>query len=170
MDHKPAVAEKQLAGYTSHMSRLLSVLVSCVMLISAIASTRGEEAGILLHHADAYLGDGTDEWWLPLDRVERLPGWRGEGNPPVSIKEALKLARKWILSKSGNGSVDHILLRPIDPDASESKFRRCYFYVIEFSVSPYGNHITCLVLMDGTVLKPKHLPWREPRPTSHGTE
>jgi hypothetical protein len=80
--------------------------------------------------------------------------------------KALRLARKWIASKSGDGQVDHILLRPINPDSSESKYRLTYFYAIEFRVSPYGNHITCLVLMDGTVLEPKFLPWHEPGPTN----
>jgi hypothetical protein len=152
----------QLANFSARMSRLLPVFVSAIVLVAANASTRGEEAGILLHQADAYLGTGTNQWWLPPDRLERLPRWRGEGSPPVSIKQALKIARKWISPKSGNGDIDHILLRPINPDASESKYRSCYFYTIEFSVSPYGNHITCVVLMDGTVLEPKSLAWREP--------
>jgi hypothetical protein len=149
-----------------HMSRLLCVLISAAIAVGANISTRGEERGILLHQADAYLGAGTNQWWLPLDRLERLPRWRGVGNPPVSVKTALRITRKWIASKSGDGDVDHILLRPIDPDASESKYRLCYFYTIEFCVHPYGNHITCVVLMDGSVLEPKLLPWREPRPTS----
>jgi hypothetical protein len=148
------------------MWRLLFVLVSGLVLATANTSIRAEERAILLHQADAYLGGGTNQWWLPLNRLERLPHWRGHGNPPVSLKNALKAARKWITPKSGDGDVDHILLRPINPDDSDSKYRFSYFYTIEFCVSPYGNHITCVVLMDGTVLEPKVLPWRESRPTS----
>src|ERR1035438_674418 len=148
------------------MWRLLFVLVSGLVLATANTSIRAEERAILLHQADAYLGGRTNQWWLPLNRLERLPHWRGHGNPPVSLKNALKAARKWITPKSGDGDVDHILLRPINPDDSDSKYRFSYFYTIEFCVSPYGNHITCVVLMDGTVLEPKVLPWRESRPTS----
>ena len=148
------------------MSRLPYLMVSAIMLVVASVSARGEERAICLHQADAYLGFATNQWWLPLDRLERLPRWRGVGNPPVSVKKALKVARKWIASKSGDGEVDHILLRPINPDASESKYRLCYFYTIEFCVHPFGNHITCVVLMDSSVLEPKSLPWHEPRPTN----
>jgi hypothetical protein len=148
------------------MRPLLSALFFAVAFAMASVSVRGGEPAILLHHADAYLDAGTNQWWLPMDRLGRLPPWRGEGDPPVSIKKALKVARKWIASKSGDGAVAHILLRPINPDSSEPKYRLSYFYTIEFCVSPYGNHITCVVLMDGTVLEPKFLRWHEPGPTS----
>jgi hypothetical protein len=150
------------------MSRLLCVLVSSAILVGANVNTRGEASGVLLHEADAYMGAGTNQWWLPLERVERLPRWGGQGDPPVSIDQALRVARKWIAPKSGNGDVHRILLRPINPDSLASKFRFCYFYTIEFCVSPYGNHITCVVLMDGTVLEPKLLPGREPEPRQGG--
>jgi len=149
-----------------HLSRLLCILAPAVFLVTASLSAHEQESGIFLQEADAYLGGGTNQWWLPLERLERLPYWRGEGNPPISIAKALKVARRWIKSKSGNGGVDHILLRPINPDSLKPKYRLSYYYTIEFCVSPYGNHITCIVLMDGTVLEPKVLPWREPRPTS----
>jgi hypothetical protein len=85
--------------------------------------------------------------------MERLPQWRGEGDPPLSIKKALRAARKWITPKSGNGDVSKILLRPLNPDGP-GRYASTYFYAIEFCVAPYGNHISCVVLMDGTVLEP----------------
>jgi hypothetical protein len=119
---------------------------------------RGEESGILLHQADAYLGAGTNQWWLSQDRLERLPRWKGHGDPPVSIKKAVKVAQKWISPKGGENDVESILLRPIGPGDMRSKYRFAYFYIIRFGVAPFGNHITCVVLMDGTVLEPKLLP------------
>lgn len=151
------------------MSPLLRALFLAALFIAAYASTRGEEHAIRLHEASAYLGGDTNQWWLSLDRLKRLPQWRGEGNPPVSIRQALKVARKWIRPKAGYGEVDRILLRPINPD-DDAIYRFCYFYVIQFCVSPFGNHITCVVLMDGTVLEPKLLPWREPRPRSGSSQ
>lgn len=125
-----------------------------VLLCFAVLCARGEENKLLLHQADAYLGAGTNQWWLPVSRIAQLPIWKGEGEPPISTKRALKIARKWIASKSGNGEVNRIILRPINADESESKYRHSFYYIIEFRVNPFGNHITCVVLMDGTVLEP----------------
>jgi hypothetical protein len=140
------------------MNRLLFILACDIILVAATVGTCAEQRGIMIHQADAYGGAGTNQWWLPLDRLERLPRWQGQGDPPVRIKKALRVARQWIAKKSGDGDVDHILLRPINPDSAEAKFRLVYYYTIKFCVSPYGNHITCVVLMDGTVLEPKFLP------------
>jgi hypothetical protein len=164
---RPPVAHaRRWLALVHRMRRSLCGLLCGLIFVAAGFSARGEEPAIHLHEADAYMNPGTNQWWLPLDRLERLPRWRGVGNPPVSVKTALRVARKWIARKSGDGDVDHILLRPINPDASKSKYRLCYFYTIEFCVHPYGNHITCVVLMDGSVLEPKFFPWREPRPTN----
>ena len=50
------------------------------------------------------------------------------------------------------GEVSGIRLRPIGDPASE--FGSLSFYAIEFSVAPFGNHITCVVLMDGKGVEP----------------
>ena len=165
-----AVAEGERWPKSVHgMSRLLYALLVAVAF-AATTTTYGEEPSILLHQADEYKGGGTNQWWLPLSRLERYPRWHGAGKPPVSVDEALKIARKWIARKSGDGDVDEILLRAINADAIESKFRFSFFYCIRFCVSPYLNHITCVVLMDRTVLEPKLLPWREERPTSGSSQ
>jgi hypothetical protein len=148
-----------------HVNRIAFTLcLGAVLFIGAIAS-RGEDHKILLCQAEAYHNPGTNQWWVPLSRLERLPLWRGKGNPPLSIEKALRIARRWITPQSGDGDVDHILLRPIGPSA-ESKYRYLYYYVVEFSVSPYGNYITCVVLMDGTVVEPELRPWHPASPTS----
>jgi hypothetical protein len=114
------------------------------------------EDRILLYQAEAYLGRATNQWWLPYGRLDHLPLWKdAERNPPISLKKAISLARKWTISKIGHdGDIDQVLLRPIGPDVGQSKLSLSFFYAIEFSVNPYGNHITCVVLMDGTVLEP----------------
>lgn len=134
-------------------SKLFALCVACAFFKSVFVAY-GEERTVLVHRADAYLGGSTNEWWLPVSQMERLPQWRGEGDPPLSLKKALKIARKWITPQSGNGDVNQLLLRPLNPDGP-GRYASTYFYVIEFCVAPYGNHITCVVLMDGTVLNPK---------------
>ena len=136
-----------------------------VVLLTAAIPIRGEDHRIHLCEAEPYRNSGTNHWWVPLSRLERLPLWRGEGNPPLSINKALRIAREWITPKSGNGSVDHIVLRPIEPGA-ESKYKFLYYYVIEFCVAPYGNHITCVILTDGTVVEPELAPWHPTGPTN----
>jgi hypothetical protein len=135
------------------MKRIL-FLFSLGLFLGSAMHMRGEEGKILLYQTDAYLGAGTNQWWLPASRLEHLPHWKGNGNPPLSVKRALKIARKWIAPRSGDGDVHHILLRAINADALEARYRYSFYYAIEFCVNPYGNHITCIVLMDGSVLEP----------------
>jgi len=99
------------------MKRLLFAF-STFFFFFAVLTVRGEDDKIVLHQADAYMGAGTNTWWLSVGRLERLPLWKGRGAPPLSVKKALKIARKWISPKSGDGDVSKILLRPED----ESKY------------------------------------------------
>ena len=125
----------------------------CAVAVSLHAQR--EEPRLLLYHTNTDHGGGTNQWWLPLDRLEQLPKWRPEmGNEPtLSLMNAIKIGKKWIASKGvGTGDVDEIVLRPVHPE--EIRFRSCFYYRIKFSVAPYANHLTCIVLMDGTVLEP----------------
>src|SRR5882672_9623846 len=117
----------------SNMERLFFSVCIATLFLAAAVAVHGEEK-VLLYQTDTDRGGGTNQWWLPLSRLERLPLWHGEGDAPVSIKRALKIARKWITTKSGDGDIDHILLRPINPDSPEPKYRLSFFYTIEFCV------------------------------------
>lgn len=116
-----------------------------------------ENERILLHRTDMDWGGGTKEWWLPLDRLQRLPKWNPDkGNPLISQTKALRIARAWLKSKgvSGTYTVDSIMLR--NDCAGHDEYRFDFHYRIVFgNVNAYLNHMTCIVLMDGTVLEPE---------------
>jgi len=112
---------------------------------------------LLLHQSDFDRGGGTNRWWLPLSRCKQLPIWQpNKGGPPLSLTKAIKIADKWITSKGSRGDVESILLRPVTRNDADP-YRFTFYYMIEFGVAPYGNHLTCIVLMDGTVLEPERL-------------
>jgi len=102
-----------------------------------------------------YERGGVKEWRIPLSWVEQMPVWKSEGgNPPISINHAVEVARKWVFLQCGDSNpvLNNINLCSINPD--EEKFRYKFYYLVYFGVRPFGNHFTCIVLMDGEVLKP----------------
>jgi hypothetical protein len=131
---------------------LLGLMTLCV-----VVSVYGEEDRIKLYQTDMDWGGGTNQWWLPISRLEKLPKWYPEkGEPLISQTSALKIARKWITSRgvSGSYSVDSILLRSVTPDTGKYQFD-FYYRIVFGNVNAYLNHMTCIVLMDGTVLEPE---------------
>ena len=105
---------------------------------------------------------GTNIWWLSATQAARLPKWDPRSTqPPLSLNKALKSAKKWIDSKGG-GDVEEVILRPVGRRDS-SPYRYLFYYRFSFGVVPYGNHLTCIVLMDGTILKPECHEYAEPR-------
>ncbi len=125
-----------------------------LMTLCAVVSVLGEEDKIQLYQTDMDWGGGTNQWWLRIGRLEKLPKWYPEkGEPPISQSAALKIARKWTASRgvSGSYNVDSILLRSVG-----GKYQFDFYYRIVFgNVNAYLNHMTCVVLMDGTVLEPE---------------
>ncbi len=86
--------------------------------------------------------------------MEHLPQWKpDEEKPPLSLTKAIQIAAKWIAKRSGGGDVETILIRPVG--LANDQFRYIYFYQIKFGVNPIDNYMTCIVLMDGTVLEPE---------------
>lgn len=116
-----------------------------------------ESERILLYRTDMDWGGGTKEWRLPLDRLQLLPKWNPDkGNPPISQTKALRIARAWLKSKgvSGTYTIDSIMLR--NDCAGQDEYGFDFHYRIVFgNVNAYLNHMTCIVLMDGTVLEPE---------------
>jgi hypothetical protein len=135
------------------------IIAVCFGMLSFVGehSVHGEEARLLLYQTDMDWGGGTNQWWLPYNRLQQLPKWNPEkAEPPVSQMKALKIAMKWLTSKgvSGSYNVDYILLRAVRPD--DNRYRFDFHYRIVFgNVNAYLNHMTCIVLMDGTVLEPE---------------
>jgi hypothetical protein len=102
-------------------------------------------------------GGGTNQWWFPNSCLQQLPKWHPEkSEPPISQTKALKIARNWLAFKgvSGTYDVDYILLRTVGTGVDERRFN--FYYRIGFgNVNAYLNHMTCMVLMDGTILEPE---------------
>lgn len=97
---------------------------------------------------------GTNIWWLSATQAGRLPKWHSRSTqPPLSLDKAVRSAKKWIDSKGG-GDVYEVVLRPVGPEDS-SPYRQLFYYRFTFDVAPYQNHLTCIVLMDGTTLEPE---------------
>jgi len=128
-----------------------------LMTLCLVISVHGEENRIQLWQTAADWGGETNQWWLPISRLEKLPKWHSDKRePPISQTSALKIARKWIASKgvSGTNVVDYILLQGVSPQGGSHQFD--YYYRIRFgNVNAYLNHMTCIVLMDGAVLEPE---------------
>jgi hypothetical protein len=139
------------------MKSLLIALCLGLLSFTAVRSVDGEEARLLLYQTDMDWGGGTNQWWLPNSRLQQVPKWHPEKSaPPISQTKALKIARNWLASKgvSGTYDVDYILLKAVGTGIDERRFN--FYYRIGFgNINAYLNHMTCIVLMDGTILEPE---------------
>ena len=111
-----------------------------------------------IYEADAWLGAGKDVWSISSNRCASLPEWKPQkGEPPLSLGKAASIASEWASSKNHGGDIESIEVYPVNRSKS-GKFTSVFFYASTLEVAPYLNHISCVVLMDGTVLEP------DPRP------
>lgn len=143
------------------MRTIASVLVLTLIALSGCKNVQprlseyGNKDSVLLYQTDMDWGGGTNQWRLAVQRLHDLPKWNFEkGDPPISQMKALKIARNYLSSKGVSGScdVEEIVLRSVNP----SSFPFHFYYRIRFgNVNAYLNHMTCIILMDGTVLKPE---------------
>jgi hypothetical protein len=137
--------------------KVFAYLCLCIMAFTAALNIRAEDA-LTIYEADAWLENYKDVWKLPIGRCAKLSEWKPqEGEPPLSLGKATAIASKWVSSKNNPGDVESIEVHPVNR-SNYGKFTRVFFYAITFSVAPYGNHKSCVVLMDGTVLEPEPHP------------
>ena len=139
------------------MKPLLIAVCLGLLSFAGVRSVHGEEARLLLYQTDMDWGGGTNQWWLPISRLQQSPKWHPEkSEPPISQMKALKIARKWLDSRGVTGTydVDYILLHAVRPGVGERRFD-FYYRIVFGNVNAYLNHMTCIVLMDGTVLEPE---------------
>ena len=126
-----------------------------LVTLGLIVSTHAEENKIELYQTDMDWGGVTNQWRVSISRLEKLPKWYPEkGEPPLSQTNALQIARKWFGSKGVSGTyvVNYILLKGISPHGGP--YQNDYFYRISFGYeNPNLIHMSCIVLMDGTVLE-----------------
>jgi len=106
----------------------------------------------------------TNTWFVASSRMEKAAGWDEKGEPPLPVGKAVSLAKAWVISKGGstNSYVETVEFRSADrgaPPGSSSKFRPFWFYKIKFyQVAQFGSSMTCVVLLDGSVVEPESEP------------
>jgi len=100
-------------------------------------------------------------WFLTKSRLEKLPIWKeSEEEPPLPIGRAISQAKKWAVSKgaSPNCFFEAVTFRSFSPESVDSKYRSVYFYIIRFGeVAQFGSHMTCIVLLDGSIVEPENI-------------
>ena len=108
--------------------------------------------------------DITNTWFVAKSQIEKTAGWNEKGEPSLSVGKAIALAKAWVVSKSDstNSYVETVEFRSVDrgsPPGSSSKLRPFWYYKIKFrEVAQYGNSMTCIVLLDGSVVEPESTP------------
>jgi len=103
----------------------------------------------------------TNTWFVTRSQLNRVPGWDEKGEPPLPVAKAVSLATAWVVSKGGgtNSFVETIEFRSLERGNPKGKYRSFWFYKIRFhDAFRYGNSVTCIVLLDGSIVEPKSEP------------
>jgi hypothetical protein len=140
------------------------VLFFFLVAIGLTFNCRGAQA-VRLFHLERRSGE-INEWWADVDRLKTLPKWAPwKQAPPLSLKDALSIASRWLKKWDGGslGSVDSILIGSLHADAGE--LANTFYYRIDVVPREF-DQMSCIVLMDGTVLEPTKT---QPRRPSVGT-
>jgi TonB family protein len=108
-------------------------------------------------------------WDIDVTRAMGLPKWNTDGEPPLSLSEATRLARSWIAGRGpqAGGFVLQsaaLLRRPLPPTPqNQSNDAELWFYQIAYSrdagvASAQNPPSPAIVLLDGSVLEPREIP------------
>ncbi len=147
-------------------------LFLCFLTLASLA--QASDAQIRLFEVERRSGINY-EWWATADRLRRTPKWDpSKGDPPIPLRKAVQIASKWLADIDGvtvAGTVDTILVGSLHNEAGD--FRNVFFYRIDF-VPRQFDHMSCIILMDGTVVEPKKLipggsAGDDPQRTNRGT-
>ena len=128
-----------------------------------LAAYAGEDISFPIYQRVSGYGY-TNTWFVAESRFVKKAEWDEKGEPRLSVGKAVSLAKAWVVSKGGspNSYVCGIEFRSLDrgaPPDSPSKFRPFWFYVIRHcEVYQVGSSMTCIVLLDGSVVEPKTTP------------
>jgi hypothetical protein len=122
-----------------------------LLAVNIVSHSTASEEWVRLH-SDRYRSGVTFEWWLSESRAKDLPKWNHEANQdrPLSLLKAIEIARKsaGAFNKLDSVSIDSIRGADDYPPLSE-----VFYYRVVFRGPPY-DHRTCIVLMDGTLVRP----------------
>jgi len=137
--------------------KVFAYLCLCILAFTATFNIRAADT-LTIYEAEAWLENYKDVWKLPVSRCAKLPVWNPrKGEPPLSLGKAASMASEWASSKNHGGDIESIEVHRVN-GSSSGKFPSVFFYAITFEVAPYLNHISCVVLMDGSVLEPEPHP------------
>lgn len=112
-------------------------------------------------------GGHTNVWRVSSAMLANVPQWKLGTEPPLSLAQAIEIARTNVLFGEGNTNlwIAEIAVRPVFPGAGT--FGNVYYYNIRFGGASYiGHYRRCIVLMDGTVVKPD---WFGTKPKTIGS-
>ena len=141
--------------------RTLTAIVSFLIVATAcaLAGSDTNEFTLLKHQArrQAY------EWRVSEARILATPEWSIDAtNAPVAPERAWKIAKDWFKKKDrGEPDLVRMELRPFDLSGETKGLRKRFFYRIECSPMQF-DYMIVIVLMDGTVLEPRPIPWLKP--------
>ena len=140
-------------------SDLLSLALVVGMLCSFCLPIRADEPLRELMQVSAVADDGTWEvkWTVSEQRLKATPEWRMGEEPPLSLAQAVKVARNH-LKRHGLAddlAVQHVTLQVPMQAKSDEHF---YLYFISFDDLTKNEQkpgaMDVLVLLDGTVVTP----------------
>ncbi|HEY5909626.1 MAG TPA: hypothetical protein VJA21_03370 [Verrucomicrobiae bacterium] len=104
------------------------------------------------------------EWRISEARILATPTWEtASAKIPVAPDKAWKIVTRW-LTKKGKGDPGSFIkmeVRLFDLSETYKPFRDRFFYRIEYPQGAF-DYMVAVVLMDGTVLEPKWVPWPKP--------
>ena len=143
--------------------KIVRLLICLVLFAFSLSAYAGEDFPFPIYQrVSGY--DVTNTWFVARSQIEKSAGWDEKGEPSLSVGRAISLAKDWVVSKGGrtNSYVTTVEFRsaaPGAPPSSPSKFRHFWFYTIRFhEVAQYGSSMTCIVLLDGSVVEPESKP------------
>jgi hypothetical protein len=149
--------------------KIVCRIICLTLFIFTLAAHAGEDFKILVHQRVSGYGI-TNTWFIAKSRLDKLPKWDEQGEPPLSVGKAASLGKDWVVSKGGqtNCYVLSIEFRSVDPghppvppnkESLLSPVRAYWFYVIKYyQVYQYESSVTCVVLPDGSIIEPESTP------------
>lgn len=136
-----------------------TILIIVTLMCSMDRLNAQQPNSMLLHSGDRRSG-ANYEWWVPIERMKRLPDWKPNiadgGDPPLSVGAAVKIARLWVIKNGApkDTRLQRVFLKPIDWEGT--LFPNEYYYIITFEAGLLDS-IDCVVLVDGSVVEPKRV-------------
>jgi hypothetical protein len=143
--------------------KIVRLLICLTLFIFTLSAYAGEDFSFPIYQRVSGYGI-TNTWFVAKSRIEKIAGWDEKGEPSLPVGKAVSLAKAWVVSKGGsiNSYVETVEFHSADrgaPPDSSSTFRHFWFYIIRFyQVAQYGSSMTCIVLLDGSVVEPESAP------------